>query len=231
MKRKIKGFTLIELLVVVAIIAVLVAILLPALRQAREKAKRLTCTAALKQYGLALQQYLQDNNGRLPAHVPPQNSTDMYYGAMLGLYLGIPGESWPNSTGTNRNAVYAHHSAVTRMLYCPEVSPNPAAVFPYATYGFNRGFIEVYPWAPPSGYAPPALSIDKLHDRIILMSDSPVGWGSYDGVNAQSHWTIPYPSIFRHGLGLNLLYADLHVGWTYGYGDYQGWWGLVGEFK
>jgi prepilin-type N-terminal cleavage/methylation domain-containing protein len=226
MKRKIKGFTLIELLVVVAIIAVLVAVLLPALRGAREKAKRLVCAAALKQYGVALHQYIQDNNGRLPAHASPQ-SMDMYYGAMLGLYLGVPGESWPNSSGTNRNAVYAHHNEVTRMLYCSKVSPDPAAVFPYSTYGFNRGFIEVYSW----GYAPSALSIDKLHDRIILMSDSPVGWGAFDGVNAVHYWGLQDISIFRHELGLNLLFADMHVGWTYAYGDYNWWWGLVGEFK
>ncbi len=60
---KLKSFTLIELLVVVAIIAVLVAILLPALSRAREQAKDIMCSSNLRQIGIGLYMYSDENNG------------------------------------------------------------------------------------------------------------------------------------------------------------------------
>jgi prepilin-type N-terminal cleavage/methylation domain-containing protein/prepilin-type processing-associated H-X9-DG protein len=68
-KKKFRGFTLIELLVVVAIIAVLVAILLPSLGRARESARSAMCAANLKQLGMGLQYYAEDNKGYWPAPI------------------------------------------------------------------------------------------------------------------------------------------------------------------
>ena len=61
-----RAFTLIELLVVIAVIAVLMGVLLPSLSMARMQAKRVASTSNVRQIGMAMELYTEDNRGFFP---------------------------------------------------------------------------------------------------------------------------------------------------------------------
>ena len=105
-----KGFTLIELLVVIAIIAILAALLLPALAKAKEKANKINCVSNLKQQGLALALYVDDQNGFFPpikTAIDPATGTEINWSKSLAPYLRQRG----NNVTARANKVFICPSA------------------------------------------------------------------------------------------------------------------------
>jgi prepilin-type N-terminal cleavage/methylation domain-containing protein len=141
-----RGFTLIELLVVIAIIGVLVGLLLPAVQQAREAARRMTCINNLKQLGLAMHSH-HDVHKRLPAgYVSPgvvptdPSSSETSKGYAWGLFLLPYSEESAvfdtidqsqEATGTANEATAA--AAALSLYRCP--TDLPPARFDVATGG------------------------------------------------------------------------------------------------
>src|SRR5689334_10921637 len=83
------GFTLVELLVVIAVVALLVAMLLPALNKAREQSRLVACMSNLRQMGLAMTMYANENKGevRLRQYFHYGTSTSFATPLLVGNYL------------------------------------------------------------------------------------------------------------------------------------------------
>ena len=116
--RRQMNFTLIELLVVIAVIALLVSALLPALKTARDMAKRSSCLNNLRQVGFAATMYASDFNGWYPNH----------------LQGGWTSAFDPYSF-SKRNLLYPQYISSLQVLACPNnpYFPNGGA----NTIGYN----------------------------------------------------------------------------------------------
>jgi len=205
MDHRRQAFTLIELLVVIAIIGIIAAILFPVFAKAREKARQIVCVSNLKQLGLAISMYVEDNDEVLPNvtgwfpgdgltscwvyytnyDTPPGSTNfDVTKGSIYpyvknkGVYI------CPDDFNGNRNGLsYA-------MNDCVENVPNPFL-------GLDTG---------------KGIASFEAPSSILLLGEEGAenGWASTND-GGLGHATDSFTG--RHNDGSSLLFLDYHAKW------------------
>ncbi len=234
------AFSLIEILVVISVIALLIGLALPAMSRTRAIARQTICQSRLRQWGLAFEIYVNQNEGFYP-HIdgrdrtPSNPTTDAeradYYFGWIDVLPPLMGEkSWRNYDywqKPGKNTIFQCPSARLASDESYKYRPRRSGYFSYAMNSCLE--LDENCW-PPYGndgsdwYMPSFLKTTSIRNptRLILLFDQLLdpekGYGGKINNPTAGKYCGSYPKAFsaRHAkpgglLGGMVLYCDYHV--------------------
>ncbi len=186
-ERNLMNFTLIELLIVIAIIAILAGMLFPALQNARERARAITCTSNLKQLALSMLQYVMDNKDAFPLRMAADEIGEVSWSLTMiknkyatgKMFLCPNGKAYSTATNWGADIIKKWETVADQESFYDANPTNRNKPYVYSSYGITE-------WLYPDG-------VDYSRSQFIKRYNHPSRKLMFADTKDRANWELSPP--------------------------------------